>query len=549
MFGLRREGRRDALHHLHHATRRRDTLITRNATYPYLLELRRPYSEEGTHLLRSLQGARWIGEDKCWRVPEEYGDKLAKWFGETVPLVTAPFDESSIRARRGYQTTATERGVKANGGIVLAFEMKLGKSPVALDIARMRGHKRILIVAPAMSIPTWLRMVEKWWPELKDRTYWLEKDPNRLGKKEKIWYGGHCNLPESITICSYNLLKQLVTSKNGALEIWDCIMFDEFQALANYKSVQSTWATTLVRNNIKSFRIGMTGTPQANDTASLYGPLNIIFPERYGIFYWDEHPERSFGGRYTNVSWNGHGRDFEGIKEETREELQQRLGWIMARAVKSDPEVAKTLPPLTPESVRKGADFSIKKVVEEAIEGGATGIAVMCALNKTWTDVYTQLSSIQLSSRIAKSDAGSDFRTGLITGEEIAKERDARLESLKTASIAVGVFSIAACAMTLDLSRFNTVFFMELTEKPAQMSQVVARFQVPGGLNPISVTFYYDSANYETAMRLERKMEAMSAVMAAGNSELQMREAFGKQNRFTQEEWHNAIADALSFTM
>ena len=529
-------------------------MIARNQIFPYLLDVSIPYSEKSVSFLRSLQGAQWNTTSKTWQVPEEYEDSLGSFGpmegGPTGPTAKGPSELSKAlmlqirakaRARREYQLKAVERGFQAHGGFILAFEMKLGKSATALDIARLRGYKRVLILGPAASMPTWERQIAKWWPEQANSTFWLEKTPRLLGKNAAALWFLHKSKGASITLCSYKMLPKLM---EDCAHEWDCIIADEMHALSRNVSKQSQAAERLRAENPRAFMLGLTGTVQANETESLYGPLNFLFPQRYGLFYTPSQPARSFAGRYTNVEWNGYGHDFRSINPKTASELDQkrlaelnwRLSCVMSRVTKK--EVAHLLPPLTAESRRKEKDFNLRQIVEDEIKQGATGIAIMCALNATWNAAFTELSQIKQEG----------LSVALVTGEETPKKRDETLETLKKAPIKVGIFSIAACAMTIDLSAFPNVHFIELVDKTWQASQVVGRFQVPDMPNPIFMTFHYDEKSFEQAQRLERKFEVTAAVMQTGQSEEQMRAAFSTQSRFTKEAWDAAIDDALAFT-
>lgn len=525
--------------------------------YPYLFEVREGFQHKD--FLKALQGSTWDGEARCWLVPIDWGEQLWKRFGSwEVPnrggskATDAKGREEEIRAElsphiranRPYQILSHIKAVTSPGGFILAYEMKLGKSGPALDEARMRGFKKTLVISPAMSRPTWKREVAKWWPEIEaassSSVFFLTKGVTQLGKKDTARWLDHMSNPFRLTCTSYGLAGKLPNELD-----FDCIIIDELHYISVAKSSQSRATRAIVERNLNAYRIGLTGTPQANDTASLYNPLDTLFPKRYGYFYSEKNPASSFAGRYTNVSFNGYGHNFDTIdpKSATEEEkarlqeLRERLNLVMHRVTKK--EVAHLLPPMQTESLRKDEDFSIKDLVENELAGGVTGIAIMCANKPTWDSVIAELASVHFPG----------LQVEKITGEEVSEKRDARLEQLKSAPVSVVVCSIAACALTLDLSRFYSVHFLEYTEKLAQMSQVMGRFQVPDGKTSINATLWYDNLSYETAQRLERKLEAQSAVMEAGNSEQQMLSAFSNQSRFSQEEWKNAIDDALSLIL
>lgn len=533
--------------------------ISPSHQFPYMYKVRFGFNPEVMAKVKALQGATWHPDKHTWLVPIDHKEALAsifpeavfdEWWLQQMRGISEALDfEALCRAKRPFQVSAVQRAFSQPSGIILAFEMKLGKSAPALDIARLRAAQNTLIMCPAGSRPTWVREVERWWPEA--RSFSLAKSPKSLSKTEQLAWKLHQN-PDStgrpkVTILSYGLLDYLEETA------FDCIIIDEVHYLTNAKSTQSravretldvarecAWA-----QHQDCFIVGLSGTPASNDTGSLYNPLDSIFPKRYGYFYSEKTPESekaSFAGAYMNVSWNGYGHDFNDIdpKSANAEELTKlaalraRIDAVMVRESKA--KWAHLLPALDPQSLRKEADFSIKAVVEAEIKGGETGIAVMCYHADTWAKVMQELASL-------KADG---LAVGLISGAETSEKRDQRLQELRQAKVAVVVASIAACAVTIDLSRFNSIHVVELSDKSAQMSQVVGRFQVPGDHVPKTMTFWYDKETFPIAMRLQRKFEVQAAVMGAGASEDQMRKAFAGQTAFSKQEWDEAINDIFS---
>lgn len=64
-----------------------------------------------------------------------------------------------------YQDDAVAALVGSDRDHYVAFEAGLGKSKVALETARQRGVRRLLIVCPLSVVYAWRREIRKWWPD------------------------------------------------------------------------------------------------------------------------------------------------------------------------------------------------------------------------------------------------------------------------------------------------------------------------------------------------------------------------------------------------
>jgi hypothetical protein len=503
--------------------------------FPYLYKVRTPYSPEANQFFRSLQGAWFDGEKRrVWMVPREWGPALVIQFPEATweDLATPRFVGEAKADRReagrpqptptlrAYQELSLARMSTSPGGFILSYSMKLGKSAPALRALSNGGFKYGLIICPAASRPQWEREAQRW---LSLRPHgFFSFDKGKLGKKREQEWALHCDpLQGRVTVISYGMVGTAPLPLD-----YDFLIIDELHYLAYAKSKQSKAVAELLTKLKPGYRLGLTGTPLSNDAASAYNPLETIFPRRYGVFFSNKSPERSYAGHYTNVTWNGWGHEFSGLNDANAPELRARLELVSHRVTKKDPEVAALFPRIQPEALRKPPDFEIAEVVKEEIEAG-NNVAIMCASQATWLRIEDEL-------------ARADLHPTVLSGAESPEKRDKTLQAANERGASVVVASIAACAVTIDLSHFDSIHFLEYTEKPAQMVQVMGR-----NPSPKSVTLWYDETTIGTARRLEHKFEAMAAVMEAGTEETAMREAFSQQTRYTQAEWMEAIDDAL----
>lgn len=71
--------------------------------------------------------------------------------------------ESQSVQPRPYQTEGIDWLAPRQFGL-LAFDMRLGKTMIAIKAAYQRGAKSLAVVCPAIAVPHWEREIIKWWP-------------------------------------------------------------------------------------------------------------------------------------------------------------------------------------------------------------------------------------------------------------------------------------------------------------------------------------------------------------------------------------------------
>jgi SNF2 family DNA or RNA helicase len=160
-----------------------------------------------------------------------------------------------------------QRGVTAilNGlrgfrhGFLLCDDMGCGKTIASLAVAeemKKAGEvSRVLIVAPAVSLSEWNRMIR----EFTDSSYVIVQD-SRLEKYSRAFY-------TAMSIDRYRMAHEEIDKGN-----YDLLIFDEFHQLKDKKSQRSQ----AIRSHRYPYALMMSGTPILNRTEELWTALNYV---------------------------------------------------------------------------------------------------------------------------------------------------------------------------------------------------------------------------------------------------------------------------------
>jgi len=165
-----------------------------------------------------------------------------------------------------YQEDAVARIVASPDPTYLAFEMGLGKSAIALETAKRRGVKRLLIMCPSVGKLVWAKEIAKWWP---GNHVVVVNSPGDLG----LWDEGIFILPYSRVSTDREFADTVML---GAP--FEMTVLDEAHALKNpganrTKAVLKTMLPKL------GFVLPMSGTPTPNHPGELFPILRTVFPE------------------------------------------------------------------------------------------------------------------------------------------------------------------------------------------------------------------------------------------------------------------------------
>jgi SNF2 family DNA or RNA helicase len=282
-------------------------------------------------LLRQLPGPFW--DSKKWRIPSD----LAWLFEEPSKTVVPHKVRRQLNDKLyPYQITDVARCLQERD-FLLVYEMGLGKTVVAIETMRLAGITRAIIVCPAIVRNVWSTEFDKWWPEHPSVTL--------IEKGKDPW-------PEDgIVVVSYDLATRKYNAwkrqkKDCVLwDEWQAVIFDEAHYLKDGRSQRSEMARTLWKKTRGAFHLGLTATPITNEPKDLWHVNRCLRGSTFGG--WS-----AFTERHCLIDVNDYGyEEVFGLDPDHAEELEKRVSHFSARATKSDPDVAKYLPPLTVQAV------------------------------------------------------------------------------------------------------------------------------------------------------------------------------------------------------
>jgi hypothetical protein len=298
-----------------------------------------PYSAALVTAVKQLPGARWVNAQKVWEVPELTGAELLRFAAEhdfEVEADALERAESALqRAEANLEESRlpdTEFHVDNLGGtlrpfqrvgvsyasrqrrIILADEMRLGKSAQALATLCHTESYPALLVVPATLKSAWRREAERWLlgrsvavldgkaPREPDN--WIETGPAlRYAERHEKWFGECLRQLRSaeVLIINYDILmdwagvrwtvnnrgKRIVDTCDGPLAemLFRGLVCDEFHRHVLGRKAQRTlvlrhlaagWRTRCREVMHDMVQLLLSGTPMRKQAADLIEPLQII---------------------------------------------------------------------------------------------------------------------------------------------------------------------------------------------------------------------------------------------------------------------------------
>jgi superfamily II DNA or RNA helicase len=181
--------------------------------------------------------------------------------------------------------THQEEGVEwslARRSALLHMGMGCGKSRVALEVIRRRGHKLTLVCCPKAVVPAWGKQAKLWYPDC--RVLLLEKGTS--DQKAKQITAATADKSPLVVVVNYESAFRIKVIEKMA---WDCLVYDECHRLKAPSGATSRWAARMGKKNQSAQRIGLSGTLLAQ------GPMDA-----FGVWRAVESPEcETFGLTYT----------------------------------------------------------------------------------------------------------------------------------------------------------------------------------------------------------------------------------------------------------
>ena len=263
--------------------------------------------------------------------------------------------------------------MKAGAPTYLGFDPGLGKSRTALEAAKARGVKALLIICPASGRYVWERECRQWWPQMPFR---MINGPGDLSKLRQ----------DGIVLITYGLLSQKdsvyasLISKNPSFNM---TILDEAAAVKN-GGANRTRAILKKMLPKLGYLVPMSGTPAPNHAGELFPILQAIYPQALLKNGGTGAPmnQFEFEDTFCKVVHKrfGTGRDIRVIEgSKNLDDLRRRMSGFMMRVKKAD--VMKDLPPIRWDVVPVQPDAPPTVRIEEGLSdddlikylSGATG--------------------------------------------------------------------------------------------------------------------------------------------------------------------------------
>ncbi len=438
------------------------------------------YDADAITLLRSMPGARWNPDKKCWTVSTKTADlarvievcdqlkiEVPASFRSRAELGTENSQEAKQRAATKGLYDFQRHGVEflaLKDRVLLADDMGLGKTVQAL--VSLPEKARVIVICPAAVKYNWQDEAKKW---RKDLTTTVLAGRNSF------------KLPEEgeIIITNYDILPKWMSDENIDQEMKQALanvhlIADECHLVKNYKTQRSKKVSNLSRL-CKSVWF-LTGTPLMNKPTDLFGVLCA-------------------GDMNVLGSWKTFLRLFNGYKGRFGyhfgspiPEVPERMKRVMLRRLKKD--VLKDLPPKTYQTITvNNIGKALVKELNAAWEnwdddmpyGGLPSfdefsrmrallakdrIPAMLEIVESYEDSSTPL--VVFSAHKAPVEE-LDKRDGweIITGDTTAKRRHEIVQAFQAGQLKGLGLTIRAGGVGLTLTKASHALFVDLDWTPA----------------------------------------------------------------------------------
>jgi SWI/SNF-related matrix-associated actin-dependent regulator of chromatin subfamily A-like protein 1 len=378
-----------------------------------------------------------------------------------------PFEDSGLL--RSYQQ-ADLQFLKLRKGALLAYEMRVGKTPTACHLHNPNDGI-LMVCGPLAARESWRDWIDKV----------IGYPPWCLTGKTNLEAPPDC----PAYFCHYDVLdahtKFLATRRIGTLVLDECHM------------LQSRGTQRLTAVNVLAFRarkiLQLTGTPCWNKPKSLWTLLHLATPGAWGS-------EFAFRRRYCDAQPGAHGWSYVG--QSNADELKARLETIMVRRTWAEvaPELPATTRVIEPVEI-SGAEYAKLESASMKLtlaRGTSNASGYLATLRKRLTAVKIR-PACQIAERAAldghkvvlwvwHNEIGERLTAALSTAWPAfrlqSSDSGLKRESVIDAFRQVGgpaflVASMGVGGVGLDLSCSDYAIFVELDWTPAVVQQAEMR--------------------------------------------------------------------------
>jgi SWI/SNF-related matrix-associated actin-dependent regulator 1 of chromatin subfamily A len=375
-------------------------------------------------------------------------------------------------------------------GVLLALEMGLGKTAIALTHASQIGGSAIAIVPNSLQL-NWLEEAKRWAPSMPAQ---ISRIPGEVVNGQIII--------QPISIYRKKELRFPDLTSDQPLTI----IIDESHALKDPKSLQSKSIRNLIREAKRVrkdvFVILLTGTPWTTSAGDLWAQVDAIGSlqryERYlewcRRFCW----VRKIATPYGQIA------KFEGVRNV--KDLGERIASFTQRAKRAEifPDLQKL--PMMPvwveveKSLEKAIEDEICKIKSEDEEEvllhfstirrllGQAKIESAISWIKDFKDTGRQLVVFSWHREVAKKISEATNAV-LVSGDVSEEDRQLAIKKFQSGDAQVIVLTIATGGLGLNLQNASDCLFVEQAWTPALMRQAEDRLCRIGQKSPVSISW------------------------------------------------------------
>jgi SNF2 family DNA or RNA helicase len=403
---------------------------------------------------------------------------------------------------------------------MLADDPGLGKSLMAILVAKARDAKRVLIIAPAIGRVSWPLEIRKFWPEMAHFT----RVPGH-----NAFPGGLLD-DQIILILSYDTFSHGATMKRWAGPLrerrWDLLVLDEAHYLKEGSSnrTRAIYGDRFTHRGIQSTAdrvLLLTGSPTPNHAGELFPHYRTFWPD---LLTHEGKPlgQADFEERYTRYTDGTWGRSIHG--SQGQDVLRKAFAPVLLRRRRRD--VLEELPPLQVEDVplvmssTAGPSWHVSQrdqidllmlvpleALPDTLRSSETHLATLrrllgeakAAPAAEWAreKLSTGVDKILLfawHTNVIETLAGLllDFNPVTITGATSTADRDdavRRFQDNPETRVFVGQIKAAGTAITLTAA--SHIGIVEPSWVPGENDQVIARAWRMGQARPVIASFLY----------------------------------------------------------
>jgi len=531
--------------------------------------LRTPFSN--LLLCKRIAGSRWDNARRVWTYPAtpqharmirssipqlqvsgKFAELLAVKSSTPEPQAQAPVSKPTVELPAGLKTTpwrhqieafrfAMERLLRGGGAALLALEMGVGKTLVALMVLAAMAARRVLICCPLRVVPVWQQQIERHL-DLPLIVVTLDDTAGSVANKkklaeEKLRLAEATGRPLAVII-NYDSVWRAPFAEWAEQQQWDLIIADESHRL-KAPGGKASLAFKRLRSRARA-RLALTGTPLPHSPLDAYAQFRFLNQTIFGPSFAAFRQKYAVMGGFQKKQVTG----FQHLDE--LEALMKTITFRVSKDVLDlPPETHVTYEcDLSAEALRVYRDLE-EDFVAEVRDGRVTAANAMVKLLrlqqvaggwvKTDDGQYRRVDSAKqnlLADTFEDIGAGEPvvvfcrFHADLDAVHEAAKtagfeslELSGRRDQLKLwqdGQAQVLAVQISAGGVGVDLTRARYSIYYSLSFSLGEYDQALSRVHRPGQTRPVEHIHLVarNTVDRKIMRALEKRAEVVEAILA-----------------------------------